>query len=416
MMRRAILLCGVLAACSTRATSRTIPTAPGDPADQRVIRVAIMLPDTRISATGSFTWYDAEGDDPLAVARSGEQWRVERDASGTRVRAISPAGSATSWHHRLHARASSGLVTVNARRYRGTLVVVPVDTGIVVVNHLGMEDYLRGVVPIELGTRAAAELAALESQTVAARTYAYNRMASAREQPFDVKGSIADQAYGGYEVEYPLANTAIDGTRDLVLLYKGHPANAVYSSTCGGTTARASEVWRSTPDQPYLLAVSDAIPGTDGHYCDIAPRFRWTRTLVASELNAALAQYLDAYASGPNGTPGRARSISVRTRTPSGRVDVLDIETDGGAYVVRANDTRYVLRPPGGETLNSTYFSVEPEIAADGALGRITLRGQGYGHGVGMCQWGAIGRARAGQSFRSILGTYYPGTTVGAIH
>jgi stage II sporulation protein D len=231
-----------------------------------------------------------------------------------------------------------------------------------------------------------------------------------------VKGSIADQAYGGYDVENPLANSAIDRTRDLVLLYEGRPANAVYSSTCGGTTARASEVWRATPDQPYLVPVSDAIAGTDRHYCDIAPRFRWTRTLAAAELDKALAQYLAAYASGgPNGTPGRARMVSVRTRTATDRVDALDIETDGGTYVVRKNDTRYVLRAPGGETLNSTYFSVEPEIAADGALSRITLRGRGYGHGVGMCQWGAIGRARAGQSFRTILGTYYPGTTVGTI-
>lgn len=415
MRRRSILLCVMLAACSTRATSRTIPTAPGDPTEPRLIRVAIMVAAPRISATGAFTWYDAQSGSAVAVAQGGEAWRVERDAAGTRVRAISASGS-TSWQRALRARASSGLVTVNAKRYRGTLAVVPVDTGIVVVNHLGMEDYLRGVIPIELGTRNEAELAALETQTVAARTYAYNRMASAVAQPFDVKGSIADQAYGGYDVEYALANSAIDRTRDLVLLYDGRPANAVYSSTCGGTTARASEVWRATPDQPYLVPVSDAIAGTDRHYCDIAPRFRWTRALEAAELNAALAQYLVAYASGgPNGIPGRARMIVVRTRTATDRVDAVDIETDAGTYVVRKNDTRYVLRGPGGETLNSTYFSVEPEIAADGALRRITLRGQGYGHGVGMCQWGAIGRARAGQSFRTILGTYYPGTTVGPL-
>jgi stage II sporulation protein D len=416
MTRRAILVCSVLAACSTRATGRTIPAAPEDPTDQRAIRVAIMVTEPRISATGAFTWYDAQSGSALAVARGGDQWRVERDAAGARVRAISPAGSPTSWQRVLQVRAATGLLTVNAKRYRGSLAVVPVDTGLVVVNRLGIEDYLRGVVPIELGTRAEAERAALETQTVAARTYAYNRMASSGEQPFDVKGSIADQAYGGYEVEYPLANGAIDRTRGLVLLYDGRPANAVYSSTCGGTTARASEVWRATPDQPYLVAVSDAIAGTDRHYCDIAPRFRWTRSLAAAEVDAALAQYLAAYASGgPNGSPGRARMISVRSRTATDRVDVLDVETDAGTYVVRKNDTRYVLRAPGGETLNSTYFSVEPEIASDGALRRITLRGRGYGHGVGMCQWGAIGRARAGQSFRTILRTYYPGTTVGPL-
>jgi stage II sporulation protein D len=82
--------------------------------------------------------------------------------------------------------------------------------------------------------------------------------------------------------------------------------------------------------------------------------------------------------------------------------------------VVRGNDVRFVLRPPGGEILNSTYFSVETTSAPDGSIARLTLHGMGYGHGVGMCQSGAIGRARAGQDYRTILRTYYPGTTVGS--
>ena len=87
--------------------------------------------------------------------------------------------------------------------------------------------------------------------------------------------------------------------------------------------------------------------------------------------------------------------------------------TDRGTYAVRANDIRYVLRSSGAEILNSTYFSVNTETGRDGSLVRVVLRGNGYGHGVGMCQWGAIGRARTGQTARSILAAYYPGTTVG---
>jgi stage II sporulation protein D len=83
---------------------------------------------------------------------------------------------------------------------------------------------------------------------------------------------------------------------------------------------------------------------------------------------------------------------------------------------VRGNDVRYVMREPGGEILFSTYFSVEPEYDREGFIARVTFRGQGNGHGVGMCQWGAIGRARSGQSFRQILGTYYPGTSVGPVN
>lgn len=410
----ALLLGAALAACSTRATGRTIPAGATDPAGQRLIRVAIMTPDPRVGATGALTWSDALSGETLAAATAGEQWRIEREAGGGRVRAVATTGAATAWRRALRVASPHGMVTVSARRYRGTLTVVPLDTGFAVVNTLGIEDYLRGVVAVELGTRRADEIAALESQAVAARTYAFERMSASRDQPFDVRGSVADQAYGGYDVEYALANRAIDVTRGLVLRYDGRLARAVYSSTCGGTTARASEIWQMA-DQPYLQSVSDAIPGTERHYCDIAPRFRWVRTLSGAELDAAVAQYLAAYARGTSPGPGRTRMISVRGLTPTGRVGLLDVRTDAGVHAVRGNDSRYVLRPPGGEVLNSPYYSVEPEVAPDGALARVTVRGRGYGHGVGMCQWGAIGRARAGQTFRTILATYYPGTTVGAI-
>jgi len=115
----------------------------------------------------------------------------------------------------------------------------------------------------------------------------------------------------------------------------------------------------------------------------------------------------------PGRNPGVARDVTVGSRTPSGRIGTITITTDRGNFVVRGNDTRFVLRAPGGELLNSTYFSIETTPASNGTLARLTLHGMGYGHGVGMCQWGAIGRARAGQDYRMILRTYYPGTTVG---
>jgi stage II sporulation protein D len=159
--------------------------------------------------------------------------------------------------------------------------------------------------------------------------------------------------------------------------------------------------------------VSDRIPGTERYYCDLSPRFRWTKTLDGPTLNAALAQYLAAYTSVPGRTPGVARDVTIGSHTQSGRVGTVTITTDRGNFVLRGNDMRFVLRAPGGELLNSTYFSVETTPASNGTLARLTLHGMGYGHGVGMCQWGAIGRARAGQDYRAILRTYYPGTTVG---
>ena len=131
------------------------------------------------------------------------------------------------------------------------------------------------------------------------------------------------------------------------------------------------------------------------------------------QLDATLARYLASYVSVPNRRPGVAQSVVIGSRTPSGRVGTLVVTTDRGRFTLRGNDIRYVMRSPGGEMLNSTYFSVVATRGGDGAIAKLTLTGTGYGHGVGMCQWGAIGRARAGQDFRTILRTYYPGTTVG---
>jgi stage II sporulation protein D len=163
--------------------------------------------------------------------------------------------------------------------------------------------------------------------------------------------------------------------------------------------------------------VSDRIPGTaDRYYCDISPRFSWTRSFSSEELDAAVRAYLASYTTVPSGGAGHVRGATVESRTASGRVARLLIAAERGNFALRGNDIRYVLRIPGGEILNSTYFSVQTESRGDGGLARLVVKGNGYGHGIGMCQWGAIGRARAGQSARFILATYYPGTSVGLMN
>jgi stage II sporulation protein D len=172
-------------------------------------------------------------------------------------------------------------------------------------------------------------------------------------------------------------------------------------------------VWNSA-DAPYLKRVSDRIPGSDRFYCDIGPRFTWTRTFDEADLVGTISRYLGTVTT-VQGDPGRPRAVAITSKTPSGRAGELRITTDRGTYNVRGNDIRYVLRSANADILSSTYFSVDSSEERDGYLRRLTLRGGGYGHGVGMCQWGAIGRARAGQGFRAILATYYPGTTVGTL-
>ena len=408
---------GLLAiACSTRATPRVVspPDGPAATSDATApLLVALVAPTPAISATTEFSWR-ASGNAVLARGRRGETWKVERERGRERIRAVRPDGGATDWASTLVASVSSdGFMTVNGARYRGRIVVVPHGDSLVVINRLPLEEYLRSVVAVEMGPRTARDSSALQAQAVAARSYAVVRMGN-RQRGFDLYSSVLDQAYRGLDVENSAASAAVDRTRGLVLFHDGRVADAVYSSTCGGSTAEASEVWGNR-SAPYLQRVSDRIGATDRYYCDIAPRFRWIQEMSLADLNANLAQYLARYASVPAGGPGRARQLFIADTTPSGRVGTLMVETDRGSFALRGNDIRFVMRAPGGAILNSTYFSVESE-QADGGLGNgVIFRGRGWGHGIGMCQWGAIGRARAGQSFRTILATYYPGTSLGLL-
>ena len=281
-----------------------------------------------------------------------------------------------------------------------------------VVNRLTMDDYLRGVVPLEIGNRTAAEFAAVQAQAVAARTYAYKHLNDARA--FDMYSTVQDQVYGGVDAEKPQSDSAIVATADVVVLYAGQPITTPYHSTCGGTTAGVSEVWYDQPDQPYLKPVSDKIPGTDHYYCDPSPRFSWTQNFDGPGLRAVMAKYLATYTKAPKTGLGRITEIREQGRTQSGRMSALSVQTDSGTYTLRGNDIRFVLRDPKGAILNSTFFSFTRETNG-GEVTALTVNGRGYGHGIGMCQWGAIGRARAGQNYRTILETYYPGTTVGRI-
>jgi stage II sporulation protein D (peptidoglycan lytic transglycosylase) len=384
---------------------------------ERVIRVALAADadDPRVAGSAAWRLYERDGTSTLVRGQRNDSWRIQTD--GHRMRAIRGDGAVTAWKEPpLIARPDEegALVSFNEKRYRGNLVFYPGDSGVLVVNWVRMDDYLASVVPLELGRHAASDSAAFQAQAVTARSYAYLKLSEESSRPYDITGGVLDQVYGGADAENPVATRGVESTRGLLLLYAGRVVNAPYHSTCGGATAAAGEVWR-TPAEPYLVSVSDRIPGTDRYYCDIAPRFRWTRTFESATLDRALATYLGRYAAVPGGQPGHTQSVAIDRRTESGRVGILSIGTDRGNFILRGNDIRYVLRPPGGEILNSTYFSVETARASDGSVSRLTIRGTGYGHGVGMCQWGAIGRARAGQDFRTILRTYYPGTTVGPL-
>ncbi len=294
----------------------------------------------------------------------------------------------------------SGGVSWNGRRYRGNIDVVAdgAGAGVAVINRLDLEDYLRGVLPGEIGSRDARDRAALQAQAVAARSYAAARMGE-RRPVFDVTATVADQVYGGMSVERPETDAAVQATRGLVLTWGDRIITAPYHSHGGPVTAAADEVFWKRASEPYLRPVDDVSPsGTC--FCDVSGARGWERSFSLAEIGRLLAVYgRDAGVA----TAGDVRTVRVLSTGPSGRVTGLELGTTTGAVVLRGNDIRVVLRTDGA-ILPSTKFSLEVSGAT------VLLRGVGNGHGVGMSQWGAIGRARAGQDARAILAAYYPGT------
>src|SRR3954470_22145803 len=146
----------------------------------------------------------------------------------------------------VRALSTDSFITWAGKRYRGDLLVSLGDSGLVVINRLSMDSYLRGVVPLEIGNRTAAEMAAVQAQAVAARTYAYKHLNPNRA--FDMYSTVQDQVYGGVDAEKPQSDSAIMATADVVVLYNGQPITTPYHSTCGGSTGGVSEVWYDTPD------------------------------------------------------------------------------------------------------------------------------------------------------------------------
>jgi stage II sporulation protein D (peptidoglycan lytic transglycosylase) len=308
----------------------------------------------------------------------------------------------------VHPTDSSGLVYLNGRSYRGTLEIHRADTGIVVINVVSLERYLAGVVGAEMGLRTPDEIEALKAQAIVSRTYALRNQGRWKDRGFDLLGTVGDQVYAGQGNETPLARTAVAATRGEILTWNSEPIDAFFSSTCGGRTEDGSAAFAGAA-RPYLRSVDD-LDSSGTPWCAASPRMRWKAGWSTRELSATLRRTLAAEKIA--GAPiGDLRDLRITGRDVSGRVATVELTGKTGHAVVTGQAIRRVLSPPDGGLLLSTDFTVRLSRNG-GRIERVDIDGHGSGHAVGMCQWGAIGRARAGQDVHTILASYFPGTEI----
>lgn len=303
-------------------------------------------------------------------------------------------------------RGHDSRLMLDQRRYRGLMKVLPYGGNVRVVNVLYMEDYLRGVVPPEIGPREEHESEAIKAQATAARTYAMAHLQQYAGEPYDMRSTVADQLYEGMDTENRLVNRAVDETAGLVARYQGNYISAYYHSTCGGMTDDITQVW-DKPAQPYLK------PVTDDDACSWSKYYTWKEQFTEEQLRGRLEQYL----SSDRGRDIRLTTITdlnVAERTAGGRVGRLIVRTESDVYRFYKDRIRWAI----GRATNpdlilpSDNFDLEIERDPQDRIVSVTFLGRGYGHGVGMCQCGAIGKARSGWLFERILKHYYTGIDI----
>lgn len=401
----------LLAACRPGEPTGLPPTTPtpgGLPGREPMVRIGVIVDSATagVSATSRFTIAETSGD-VLARGAAGEVIVVRNE--GGVLRGRSDRGTQfTADGQVLRIRAENDTVRLGGRPYRGEALVRTSGNGVTAINVLELESYLLGVVPREIGRRPANEIDAMKAQAVAARTYAIGNMNGRANLGFDFYATVQDQVYGGASDEDSIVSRAVHETRGEILTHNGRPILAYYSSTCGGRTASIEESWPGRAPLPYLRSVSDRVPGTDQHYCDTSSRFRWQNDWTRAELIEVLGETLRAHTRGAVQSVQRVNEVRIVDRNSSERV-TIEVTADGQTHRVRMDSLRWVLRTkPGGPILNSSMLlEMNATKGSDGTVEHLHVSGGGWGHAIGMCQVGAMGRARAGQSYEQILAAYY---------
>ena len=311
--------------------------------------------------------------------------------------------------------ADNGTVLIGGTEYRGAARFFRTDLGLTVINYVNIEDYIKGVVPGEMPSSWHKE--ALKAQAVCARNYAVSNWNKFQKYGFNLDDTTQSQVYLGVKAEKPESNAAVDETKGIYLKYGDQYADTLFFSSSGGHTENSENVWSGK--LPYLVGVEDPYDTSK----------EWTVPYTPDEIEEKL--------SGIGVNIGDVVDLEVVEKSPSGRIINLKIVGTEGTHNLTKDKTRslfnfrsnlYTITKKGTDpkpivvvtskgleervvnqpTLTSTgIIPVEVGIPTE-----YVMTGTGYGHGVGMSQYGAKGMAEAGYNYEEILKHYYTGTTL----
>lgn len=346
------------------------------------VRISLSSKQTKVALSAeNMAVFDLKSGERLGFSVAGGRLLVERKGAAVAISGVLRKSGLAG----VVVEAEKGL-RVDGRLYLGRVTVRPdARAGLEVVNRLPLETYLLGIVGSEMSPSWPIE--ALRAQAVAARTYAMERRMKMRaaDKPFDMDATVLSQVYTGAERITDSVVEAVKSTRGEVLSHRSMLAEALFHSTCGGRTAPAGAVFHQ--HVPYLVARPCA-------WCKASNRYRWSLEMSLDEVSKRLAR------------AGLVKAAVTRFERPRSR-SPIEVTSGGTKKVLHARDVRAAL---GYGDLYSQEFSAETRG------GKVRFTGQGFGHRVGMCQWGAKGLADRGSTYREILSHYYLGTRVKRIY
>lgn len=406
----ALLLTGCLT--PRRAEPRPTPTVDLREPEIRV-RLARLEPgqSMAIGSSGRLTLRDLDGSGmreipgPVTIAMDGG-FAQTTDAEGLVER----------WPRGVVIAAPGRDLLIENRLHPGWIEARPTrDNALEVIAELGIESYLPGVLEAELPSHWLP--ATFEAQAVAARGYALDQRSRARRtgRPWDVTNTTSHQVYVGRSTN-STAIQAVAATRGQVLTFGGAPMPAYYSAVCGGRNASPIETWGQAGSTAY--APGGPLDATRRpHHCQLAPRYAWSVTRSTADTAKRLAAWGRASEHPIAGLSGLV-AIEAERINAAGRPVVFRVTGTGNLSVtLRGEQLRIALN----HTTDALPLAADARVhSSDLAVGIardvLTIEGRGFGHGVGMCQWGAQAMAEGGADLREILARYYPGADLSRVH